>query len=137
MEAVSRGAAEGGTEVIGVTAPHLFSHRAGPNHFVRTEIPAHDIFERDRYLLDLASASITLPGSIGTIVEFCEVWREASLSEARLRKPHVAVGESFLGLAEMMIERFGVDPALMICVPTAADAARIVVERLGLESGLE
>ena len=133
MEAVSEGAAAGGAEVIGVTAPRLFPHRAGPNRFVRTEIPAHDIYERDRYLLELASATITLPGSIGTIVEFAEAWRGASLSPPAQRKPHVAVGERFMRLAELMVAQFGADPKVIICVPTVEEAAQIVLERLGLE----
>ena len=132
MEAVSEGAAAGGGEVIGVTAPRLFPHRTGPNRFVRTEIPAHDIFERDRYLLGLASATITLPGSIGTIVEFTEAWREACLAPPSARKAHVAVGESFRRLAETMIQEFGVDQEAMICVPTARQAGRVVLDRLGL-----
>ena len=133
MEAVSEGAAEEGGEVIGVTAPNLFPHRAGPNRFVRVEIPAHDIYERDRFLLDLASATITLPGSIGTIVEFAEAWREAFLSPPELRKPHVAVGERFRKLADLMITEFGADPQSMACVSTVSEAARIVLGRLGLE----
>ena len=132
MEAVSEGAEAGGGEVIGVTAPNLFPHRAGPNPFVRTEIPAHDIYERDRYLLESASATITLPGSIGTIVEFAEAWRAASLAPPALRKPHVAVGEDFRRLADLMITEFGADPEVMICAPTASEAARIVLGRLGL-----
>ncbi|MCE2527970.1 MAG: LOG family protein [Actinomycetia bacterium] len=132
MEAVSEGAAAGGGEVIGVTAPRLFPHRTGPNRFVRTEIPAHDIFERDRYLLGLASATITLPGSIGTIVEFTEAWREACLAPPSARKAHVAVGESLRRLAETMIQEFGVDQEVMICVPTAREAGRVVLDRLGL-----
>lgn len=132
MEAVSQGASEGGGEVIGVTAPNVFPHRAGPNRFVRTEIPAHDIYERDRFLLEQASATITLPGSIGTIVEFAEAWRGALLAPPAQRKPHVAVGESFRRLADLMIADFGVDPEAMICASTATEAARIVLERLGL-----
>lgn len=132
MEAVSEGAAEAGGRVIGVTAPRLFPHRTGPNQFVRTEIPAHDAQERDRFLLETASATITLPGSIGTVVEFTEAWREAHLAPAGQRKPHVAVGEDFAELAGMLAERFGADPEMMTCVPTAAEAARVVLERLGL-----
>ncbi|MXY74574.1 MAG: DNA-binding protein [Acidimicrobiia bacterium] len=132
MEAVSEGASAGGGEVIGITAPNVFPHRAGPNRFVRTEIPAHDIYERDRYLLGMASATITLPGSIGTIVEFSEAWREALLSPPAQRKPHVAVGENFRRLAYLMVTEFGVDPEAMICVSTASEAARVVLDRLGL-----
>ncbi|MCY3563241.1 MAG: DNA-binding protein [Acidimicrobiia bacterium] len=132
MEAVSEGASAGGGEVIGITAPNVFPHRAGPNRFVRTEIPAHDIYERDRYLLGMASATITLPGSIGTIVEFSEAWREALLSPPAQRKPHVAVGENFRRLADLMVTEFGVDPEAMICVSTASEAARVVLDRLGL-----
>ncbi len=133
MEAVSEGASEGGGKVIGVTAPNLFPGRSGPNRFVQVEIPAHDAHERDRLLLELASATITLPGSIGTIVEFTQAWREAFLSPPALRKPHVAVGGRFKELAELIITEFGADPQVMICAPTASDAARIVLGRLGLE----
>jgi uncharacterized protein (TIGR00725 family) len=136
MEAVSEGAAEGGAEVIGVTAPRLFSHRAGPNRFVRTEIPAHDIYERDRHLIEMATATITLPGSIGTIVEFAEAWRGALLSPAGERRLHVAVGDNFASLAKMMIDRFGAHPDGMTCVPTVEEAARLVLEHLKSEDRL-
>lgn len=137
MEAVSEGAAAGGAEVIGVTAPRLFPHRAGPNRFVRTEIPAHDIYERDRYLIETASATITLPGSIGTIVEFAEAWRGALLSPTGERKLHVAVGDNFARLAEMMIEEFGAHPDGMTSVPNAEQAGRLVLERLRAEGRLD
>ncbi len=133
MEAVSEGAAAGGGEVIGITAPSLFPDRAGPNRFVRVEIPAHNAHQRDRLLLEMASATIALPGSIGTIVEFTQAWREAFLSPPAQRKPHVAVGERFRRLAELIIEEFGADPQVMTCVPTAQEAARVVLGRLGLE----
>ena len=136
MEAVSEGAAEGGAEVIGVTAPRLFPHRTGPNRFVRREIPAHDIYERDRYLIEMASATITLPGSIGTIVEFVEAWRGALLSPTGERKLHVAVGDDFRRLAETMIHDFGAHPEGMTCVPTAEDAGRLVLRRLRSEGRL-
>ncbi len=133
MEAVSEGAAAGGGEVIGVTAPRLFPHRAGPNPFVHTEIPAHDAHERDRFLLEPASATITLPGSIGTVVEFVEAWRDAALASPEHRRLHVAVGDSFAKLTKMMVSEFGADPQMMTCVPTAAQAAHVVLKRLGLE----
>ncbi len=133
MEAVSEGAAAVGGEVIGVTAPRLFPHRFGPNPFVHTEIPAHDAHERDRFLLDQAAATITLPGSIGTVVEFTEAWRDAALASPGQRKIHVAVGDSFPKLAKMMVEEFGADAQMMTCVPSAAQAAEAVLEFLQLE----
>lgn len=137
MEAVSQGAAAAGAEVIGVTAPRLFRHRAGPNRFVRTEIPAHDIYERDRYLLESASATITLPGSIGTVVEFTEAWRDASLSPSGEQRLHVAVGKGFRRLAETLVQEFDAHPDMMTCVPTAREAARVVLGHLGLEGQSE
>lgn len=136
MEAVSEGAAAGGAEVIGVTAPRLFPHRTGPNRFVRREVPAHDIYERDRFLLEMASATITLPGSIGTIVEFVEAWRGALLSPRGERKLHVAVGDRFRRLAETMSNEFGAHPDGMTCVSDAEEAGRLVVERLREEGRL-
>lgn len=133
MEAVSQGAASAGGMVIGITAPRLFPDRAGPNRFVRREIPAHDAPERDRFLLEQAAATITLPGSIGTVVEFVSAWRDAYLSDPSARRPHVAVGDGFGRLAEMLIEDFGADPEMMICVPTAAEATRVVLELLDRE----
>ncbi len=133
MKAVSEGAAAVGGEVIGVTAPRLFPHRAGPNRFVHTEIPAHDAHERDRFLLEPAAATITLPGSIGTVVEFAEAWRDAALAFPERNKLHVAVGDDFAKLAELMVVEFGADPVMMTCVSSAAQAARAVLEFLGLE----
>lgn len=74
MEAVSRGAAEAGGHVIGVTTPTAFPDRPGANEWVAEEITTIDLPTRIRTLIDLADAAIALPGSIGTFAELVLLW---------------------------------------------------------------
>ena len=100
MEACSRGAAEAGARVIGVTAPAAFPGRSGANAWVGEEWPAATITERIHHILAISAAGITLDGSIGTLTELMVAWNVAYI--ARLGglppKPVIAVGPSWAAL---------------------------------------
>ena len=90
MEAASRGAAEAGGHVIGVTAPEVFSSRSAANGYVAEEIAAPTLTSRIDTMMDLASASIALGGSIGTLTELLIAWNVAFVarfSSGRGRRP--------------------------------------------------
>ncbi len=74
MEAASRGAAESGGEVIGVTCT-LFRKRS-PNPWLTLEIEEADLFRRTERLFLLSKGSIVLGGESGTLTELAFLWAQ-------------------------------------------------------------
>lgn len=71
MEAVSKGANEGGVKVTGVTLP-VFGGK--PNSYITKEIGCTSLFERVEKLISLGDAFVVFPGGTGTLVELALVW---------------------------------------------------------------
>ncbi|MBI3359506.1 MAG: LOG family protein [Chloroflexi bacterium] len=96
MEAASRGAAEAGGHVIGVTCAHLERHlgRLGANRWVSEEIKYETMRQRLNHLVEKCDASIALPGGIGTLSEVALTWSLLQTGEI-LRKPFVLVGDGW------------------------------------------
>lgn len=75
MEAVSRGAAEGGGHVIGVTCDEIEAWRpVKPNPWVCEEIRFPTMRQRLDALIDQCDAALALPGGVGTLTEICLMW---------------------------------------------------------------
>ena len=95
MEAVSRGAAEAGGHVIGVTAA-VFDHwRAGggeANSWVAEEIRCSTLRERLYHLVTFCDAAVALPGGIGTLSEVALTWSLLQVGEVAA-KPFILIGE--------------------------------------------
>ena len=96
MEATSRGAAEAGGHVIGVTCTHLESNfgRPGANRWVAEEIRYVSLRERLNHLVENCDAAIALPGGIGTLSEVALTWSLLQTREIRL-KPFDVVGDAW------------------------------------------
>jgi uncharacterized protein (TIGR00730 family) len=71
MEAVSKGAVEGGAQAIGVTVS-LWGGNA--NRFVTKEIKCSNLFERINKLIELGDGFVVLQGGTGTLLELAAVW---------------------------------------------------------------
>ena len=124
MEACSRGAAEAGGTVIGVTAPAAFPGRPGPNRWVQVEVPAGTLTERIHLILARSAASITLDGSIGTLTELAVAWNVtfvAGLAGAPA-KPVVAVGPTWAAVVAYLAEATGSDPSPVTLAPDVETA---------------
>ncbi len=132
MEAVSRGAAEVGGRVIGVTAPEVFPGRAGSNSHVTEERPAATITERIHDLLSLSDAVIALPGSLGTLAELIVAWNMALVAPYSDRRPVpiMAVGDTWAELVDVLTERLATDGDLVQCVATVEEAVAAVQTRV-------
>jgi hypothetical protein len=92
MEAASRGAAEAGGHVIGVTCTAIAEWRdLRPNPWVKEEIPFARLRERLYHLVEFCDATVALPGGIGTLSEVALTWSLLQTGEIR-RKPFVLVG---------------------------------------------
>jgi uncharacterized protein (TIGR00730 family) len=125
MEAVSRGAAQAGGEVVGVTMD-LFSEKA-PNAWLTKERRVKDFFPRLKRLTG-ADAFVVLQGGIGTLTEATLTWSLLQTGQIQSR-PCVFVGEHWRRLfaafrAETLMSE--ADFALV----TVADSAEEAVELL-------
>ena len=93
MEAASRGAAEAGGHVIGVTVG-LFERTMGnrANPYVTEVIHYETLRERLFHLVERADANVALPGGIGTLSEVALTWSLLQVGEIAPR-PFVLLGE--------------------------------------------
>jgi uncharacterized protein (TIGR00725 family) len=134
MEAVSAGASAVGGRVIAVTAPLVFPHRHGANPHIEEERTAGTISERIHRLVDLADATVAMPGSIGTLAEFLVAWNDAFVRpmSGHVPRPLVAVGPTWRRLVDFLSDGFDADPGFVTCVDSAEEAARRVTTALGL-----
>lgn len=109
MEAASKGANLAGGEVIGVTAPAVFTGRAGANSFVTCEVEAKSLAERIGILMDLSKGVVVLPGSIGTAAELVVVWNlnHVGRRNSGTRIPTVAVGPNWARFCEFATGTLG------------------------------
>jgi uncharacterized protein (TIGR00730 family) len=89
MEAVSRGAKEGGGNTMGVTAK-FFTARA--NKWVDEEIRVKTWQERLFELVKRGHGYVVCPGGTGTLVELAVVW-EMLNKGAMARRPLVVLGD--------------------------------------------
>lgn len=135
MEAVSAGADEAGGLVTGVTAPDVFPHRDSVNRFVKEHIRAASLTERIHELVDIADASVALPGSIGTFTELMVAWNLAFVARFSDSPPHpvIAVGGLWQDLITDLSERLGTDASLVVCVPDVEAAVAEVRRRVPVQ----
>ncbi len=95
MEAVSRGAADAGGHVIGVTCDEIEQWRPeGPNPWIKEEHRFPTLRERLFFLIDSCEAAIALPGGIGTLAEIALMWTEFQIHPTPLR-PFILVGRGW------------------------------------------
>ena len=109
MEAVSSGAAEAGGHVIGVTAPVLFPDRSTPNPFVHEVVEASSLANRIDIMMQRSTATLALPGSIGTAAELLISWNTNHILRQGGAVPRisVAVGPSWKALARALVDMAG------------------------------
>ena len=92
MEAASRGAAEAGGHVIGVTCELIEAWRnLRANAWVNEETRFPTLRERLYHLVTFCDAAVALPGGIGTLSEVALTWSLLQTGEMA-RKPFVVVG---------------------------------------------
>jgi len=106
MEAASRGAAEAGGHVIGVTCAQIEAFRPLPaNRWVAEEIKQTTLRQRVLYLVEHCDGAIVMPGGIGTLSELALMWSLMQVGDIP-RRPFIAVG----GLWARTLNAF-IDPA--------------------------
>lgn len=128
MEAVSRGAREGGGRALGVTV-EVIARTVAPNSFIDEEIQTEALLERIEKLVELASGYVVLPGGAGTLAELAVVWNLAILG-ALNDKPIVVVGAGWQQVLRTMIAHLHTveaDMTWLTFVPDA-DAAVLAID---------
>lgn len=133
MEATCRGASDAGGITVGVTAPTVFPDRSGANPWVKHEIPANDLIERIGIMMQISSAFIAMPGSIGTLAELVVAWNLAFVAPFAGREfgPVVAVGDTWEAVVPALAAQLKTDGRLVTVVPEAGAAVAAIVARLG------
>ena len=95
MEAVSRGAAEAGGHVIGVTCDEIESWRpVAPNRWIIEEKRCQTLRERLYVLIDECDGAIALPGGIGTLAEIILTWAQLQI-QPEDQKPLILIGNGW------------------------------------------
>lgn len=107
MEAVSRGAAETGGHVIGVTCDEIEAWRpVAPNPWIQQEIRFPTVRQRLFALIDECQAAIALPGGIGTLAEVAQMWSHLQTGSIT-RRPLILVGSEWRLTLETFITELG------------------------------
>lgn len=97
MEAVSRGAAEAGGHVIGVTCDEIEAWRpVSPNRWVMEELRYPTLRTRMYALIDECDAAMVLPGGIGTLAEAAAMWSQLQTGASSSR-PLILIGSGWKG----------------------------------------
>jgi uncharacterized protein (TIGR00730 family) len=128
MEAVSRGAAEAGGHVIGITCARIEAFRPGlrPNAWVKEEVKYATLRDRLYHLVERCDAAIALPGGVGTLSEVALTWSLIQTGEIS-RKPLVVVGRAWAETVATFIREadgfiYPDDARLIQTVGSAAEA---------------
>jgi uncharacterized protein (TIGR00730 family) len=107
MEAVSRGAAEAGAKVIGVTCDEIEAWRpVRANQWVMEEMRFPTLRERLFALIDTCDAAIALPGGPGTLAEVSLMWNQMIIRSIPAR-PLILVGAGWTKSFESFFHLLG------------------------------
>ena len=129
MEAVSRGAAEAGGHVIGVTCTEIERWRSSvtANAWVKEEWRRPTLPDRLMVLIDNCEAALTLPGGVGTLLEVMMMWNRLII-KAIPPRPLILIGPGWKTTLQSFLEQQGqyvleVDRQFLTFVDTIEEAA--------------
>jgi hypothetical protein len=106
MEAVSRGAAETGGKVVGLTCDEIESWRkVAANSWVQEERRYPTQRERLYALIVSCDAALALPGGIGTLAEVAEMWSHLQTG-AIAPRPLVLIGPGWRSVFHSLFDAF-------------------------------
>jgi len=128
MEAVSRGAAEAGGHVIGVTCEEIERWRPiGANRWVKEEWHKQTLIERLEALIRSSDAALALPGGPGTLTEIALVWNLMIIG-AIAQRPLILIGAGWQTVFHQFLESFEgyLAPPQAALVQFAPDVAEAV-----------
>jgi len=104
MEAVSRGAAETGGNVIGITCDEIESWRSvTPNPWIHKEMRFLTLRQRLMALIDHGDAIVALPGGVGTLTEILMTWNQLLIGAIPPR-PLITIGSQWHQVIEIFFQ---------------------------------
>jgi uncharacterized protein (TIGR00725 family) len=107
MEAVSRGAAEAGGHVIGVTCLEIERWRpVRANAWVKEERSQETLIERLTGLISGCEAALALPGGPGTLAEISLTWNLMIIGVLD-RRPLVLIGDGWQSVIDQAYQSLG------------------------------
>ena len=107
MEAVSKGAAENGGSVVGITCAQIESWRpVSPNLWLSTEIRFETLQERLLALINTCDGALALPGGQGTLTEISLMWN-LLLTESIPARPLIVIGPGWKATFENYFAQLG------------------------------
>lgn len=110
MEAASKGAAEAGGHVVGITCREIEDWRKGKaNPWVLEEHKVDTLPERMLVLMEQGDAVLALPGGIGTLAEISLLWNRMII-EASPRKPLILIGPGWKAVVDQLAALDGYFP---------------------------
>jgi uncharacterized protein (TIGR00730 family) len=139
MEAVSRGAAESGGHVIGVTCDEIEAFRpVGANPWINEERRTATLRERIFSMINGGQAAIALPGGSGTLAEVSLMWNLLYI-KAISPRPLILVGPAWQEIMRLFMHNFNryipdSQSALLEFAPTVNFAADLAVQKLSTGS---
>jgi uncharacterized protein (TIGR00725 family) len=134
MEAVSRGAAEAGGHVIGVTCDEIEAWRSThANPWVQEEWHYATLRERLFALIDNCQTALALPGGVGTLVEIGLTWNQL-IVEALSPRPLILIGTGWKKTFDNFLTNLGSyvpehDRRWLTFVTTVDEAVRLIDNR--------
>ena len=110
MEAASRGAAEAGGHVIGITSSKIEEYRPDtpPNQYITEEIKYDSLQERMLHVVKENDGMVVMPGGIGTLGEFALAWNLVQVNELSPR-PIVLFGPLWKDTVDVFFDPAYVD----------------------------
>jgi uncharacterized protein (TIGR00730 family) len=106
MEAISRGAAEAGGHVIGVTCEDIERWRPiCANTWVKEEWRKKTLIERLEVLITECDAALALPGGPGTLTEISLTWNLMIIGSLR-RRPLILIGSGWQNVLNQVYQSF-------------------------------
>ncbi len=108
MEAVSRGAAEAGGHVIGVTCTQIERWQSDRivNPWVKEQWKKETLLDRLAALVESCDAALALPGGAGTLTEISLSWN-LMIVDAMPRKPLILIGDAWRSVFAELLLRLG------------------------------
>jgi len=108
MEAISRGAAEAGGHVIGVTCEEIERWRpVRANPWIHEEWRYPTLRQRLMAIIDGCDAALALPGGVGTLTEVATTWNHL-LTEAISPRPLILIGPEWHAVIQQFFSQMDI-----------------------------
>lgn len=128
MGALAESALAAGGEIVGVMPKHLVDREVAHRGLTRLDV-VDSMHQRKARLADMADAFVALPGGLGTLEEFVEIWTWGQLGLHR--KPYGLLNVAgyytpLLGFLDHAVVHGFVRPEHRAMVQVAADPAELI-----------